>query len=93
MEHSAWPEAVSDGLTLPCDDCGIVPRFDYRVTDAFWRRWGRSLGVVCLGCLDTRCAGVGLADALEEIQWTGTKHTVVLRPSLKHEYEPQDPRP
>jgi hypothetical protein len=85
-----WPEAVSDGLTLPCSDCREVPRFDYRVTDAFWREWvpdaGR-LGVVCLPCLDRRCGGVGLADALQEVQWTGTGHTVVLRPSLRHEYE------
>jgi hypothetical protein len=86
-----WPEAVSDGLTLPCNDCGQVPRFDYNVTDEFWKLHVSDrpayLSVVCLPCLDKRCGGVGLADALNEIQWTGTGHTVVLKPTLRHVYE------
>ena len=84
-----WPEAVSDGLSLPCSDCGELPRFDYAVADAFWRQWvpgPERLSVVCLPCLDRRCGGRGLVDALEEIQWTGTGHTVVLRPTLRHQY-------
>jgi hypothetical protein len=84
-----WPEAVSNGLTLPCADCSQVPRFDYRVTEAFWRQHvpgPERLGVVCLPCLDKRCGGAGLAEALIEIQWTGTGHTVVLRPTLRHLY-------
>jgi len=88
---TAWPEAVSDGLTLPCADCGEVPRFDYIVDHDFWRQWVPDkpdrLGVVCLPCLDRRCGGVGLSDALQEVQWTGTGHTVVLRPSFRHEYD------
>lgn len=86
---SAWPDAVSDGLSLPCHDCGELPRFDYRVHDDFWRQCvpgPERTSVVCLPCLDRRCGGVGLADALEEVQWTGTGHTVVLRPGLRHEY-------
>lgn len=85
----AWPESVSDGLTLPCADCQEIPRFDYRVTDSFWENFvcGKDrLGVICLLCLDIRCAGVGLAEALIEVQWIGTGHTVVFSPSLKHSY-------
>lgn len=86
---SAWPEGISDGLVLPCVDCGQVPRFDYRVTDTFWSRHvsGQARrSVICLPCLDARCDGVGLADALLEIQWTGTGHTVVCRPEFRHIY-------
>lgn len=90
MKHENWPGGISDGLTLPCSDCGEHPRFDYHVTDEFWRRHvpnkPERLSVVCLPCLDRRCGGVGLAEALEQIQWTGTKHTVVLRPTFRHEY-------
>jgi hypothetical protein len=88
-----WPGGVSDGLTLPCADCGQVPRFDYIVTPEFWRQHvpgPERLGVVCLPCLDKRCGGVGLAEALEQVQWTGTRHTVVLKPTLRHEYGKPD---
>lgn len=84
-----WPEAVSDGLSLPCSDCGLMPRFDYRVTDEFWNLHvggAARLGVVCLPCMDRRCGGDGLADAITEVQWTGTQHTVVLKPTLRHIY-------
>ena len=84
-----WPDAVSDGLTIPCHDCGATPRFDYGVTDEFWRQWvpgPERTSVVCLPCLDKRCGGVGLAKALGEIHWTGTGHTVVLSPTFRHEY-------
>lgn len=85
-----WPEAVSDGLSLSCHDCGDTPRFDYRVTDGFWRRWvpgDERLSVVCLPCLDKRCGGSGLHEALEEVQWVGTGYTVVLEPrcAVSHE--------
>lgn len=82
-----WPEGVSDGLTLLCSDCGKRPRFDYRVTDAFWRRHGDGPNVLCLPCLDARCGGEGLDEALVEVQWTGTGHTVVCRPALQHRYQ------
>lgn len=89
MVRSIWPEGISNGLTLPCSDCGQNPRFDYHVADEFWNLWVRDrarLGVVCLPCLDKRCGGRGLAEALEEVQWTGTNHTVVLKPSRRHTY-------
>lgn len=86
INNHDWPDAVSDGLSIPCEDCGQIPRFDYRVTDEFWAKYGRTTGVVCLPCLDIRCNGEDLADALLEVQWTGTKHTVVLEPSFRHKY-------
>ena len=78
-----WPEGISDGLCSPCLDCGEVPRFDYHVEDSFWRTHipkNKRVSVICLPCLDRRCKGIGLADALEEIQWTGIGHTVVFKP-------------
>ena len=88
---SDWPEAISNGLVSPCQDCGLVPRFDYQVAEEFWSAHvpGKErLGVICLPCLDTRCNGEGLADALIDVQWTGTGHTVVLTPSFRHRYTP-----
>jgi len=85
-----WPPAVSDGLALPCASCGVVPRFDYRVTDDFWRKWVPSsarLGVVCLPCLEGWCGGEGLAEALEEVQWCGMGHTIVLTPTFRYSYD------
>lgn len=84
-----WPEAVSDGLTVACADCGELPRFDYRVTEEFWSQWvpgPERLSVVCLPCLDRRSGGCNLAQSLLEVQWTGTGHTVVLTPTLRHNY-------
>ena len=53
--NDSWPEAVSDGLTLTCSDCGVVPRFDYGVDEGFWRQhvadYPARIGVVCLPCL------------------------------------------
>jgi len=84
----SWPEGISDGLTSTCADCNEAPRFDFRVADEFWSRWAGTarLGVLCLPCLDRRCCGVGLVDALDEVQWTGTHHTVQLTPILRHSY-------
>lgn len=89
-----WPAAVSDGLSLACSDCGETPPFDYRVSEEFWTRWvadDARRGVVCLPCLDRRCGGEGLAGALEEVQWTGTGHTVVLHPTARYEYQTARP--
>ena len=89
VAEGRWPAAISDGLTLLCAGCGAVPRFDYRVTDNFWRRWVPSSvrrGVVCLPCLDRWCGGEGLEEALLEVQWCGTGHTVALGPTFRHGY-------
>lgn len=89
-DRKHWPPAVSDGLTIPCADCGEIPKFDYRVADEFWNEWveppGKT-GVVCLPCLDNRCKGVGLADALQEVQFTGTGVTVILKPESAWIYD------
>lgn len=52
-ENDSWPEAVSDGLTLPCGVCGVVPVIDYHVSDEAWKVVPNalSLGVVCIECL------------------------------------------
>lgn len=96
LSREGWPCGVSDGLTIPCSDCGELSRFDYSVTDEFWREHVPELpariSAVCLPCLDKRCGGVGLAAALKQIQWTGTGHTVVLRPAFCHEYDPHHSR-
>jgi len=88
-----WPEAVSDGLTLACHDCGEVPRFDYRVEEEFWERWvpgPERTSVVCLPCLDRRCGGQGLGEALISVHWTGTGHTVCLVPERVVIYSKED---
>lgn len=85
----AWPEAVSDGLSLACHDCGESPRFDYHVSAEFWRQWvpdSARLGVVCLPCLDRRSGGVGLVEALEQVDWLGTGHTIRLTPLRRIDY-------
>ncbi len=83
-----WPEGVATPLILSCADCGTRPKFDYTVSDEFWRRYAGNnrLGVICLACLDKRCGGRGLATAIERVQWTGTQHTVVFDVALRHEY-------
>lgn len=96
VTHEEWPEAVSDGLSLPCADCGDAPMFDYLVTDGFWNKWvpgEERRGVVCLPCLDRRCGGQGLAAALIDVHWTGTGHTVVLKPIRRYEYAASRQRP
>lgn len=90
-DRNHWPPAVSDGLTLPCVDCGEVPDFDYHVSDEFWRTWVKPpdrTSVVCLPCLDDRCNGVGLAEALKGVQFTGDGHTVILKPESAWIYDP-----
>ncbi len=78
-----WPEGISDGLTLPCSICGLVPKFDYTVTDLFWnkvvpKKWSTS--VICLGCLDKLSYGYDLGSVLIKVQFTGIGRTIVLKP-------------
>ncbi len=92
-QKANWPEAVSDGLTLPCAFCNIVPKFDYRVSDDFWQAVvpaGLQLGVVCLPCLDDLAVTAGhddLEEALVEVQFTGYGKTIILKPEWTHRYE------
>ena len=89
--ENGWPSGISDGIVSCCSDCGDRPWLAFRVTDEFWCRWvprgdSAHTGVLCLPCLDRRCAGVGLDGALLELQWTGTGHTVAFKPALRHRY-------
>lgn len=83
-------EAVTDGLALDCFDCGQKPRFGFKVTDEFWEKHvkdGARLSVLCLSCLDRRCGGEGLAEALEEVQFVATGCTVLLVPVLAVQHQ------
>jgi len=89
---TSWPGGVSDGLTLPCRRCGVVPKFDYIVDGDFWRAvvphdW--RLDVVCLPCLDVMATEMGLdvAAALRSVQFTGIGKTVLLGPAYTHYYD------
>ena len=88
-----WPEAVSDGLTLPCGICGTIPSIDYHVEDDFWdsvvpRQLRR--GVVCLDCLADLAAerGLGVAENVQQVQWIGKGETLVLNPERVYRYAP-----
>lgn len=87
----AWPEAISDGLTLPCSICGVIPYIDYRVGSDLWGRVvpeAYRRGVVCLSCLDRLAsdAGLDVAAHLEFAQFTGVGKTIVLLPDRTYYY-------
>jgi len=89
---SKWPEGISDGLTLPCALCGVVPKFDFRVTEECWQvvvgdaEYKR--GVVCLPCFDRLAVKkhVDVSKALIEVQFTGVGKTIILSPQWTHRY-------
>lgn len=77
-----WPEAVSDGLTLPCAFCAKVPDVDWRTTEDEWQRVipkRFQLGVVCLGCFIWKG---GDARLVEQIQVVVPGATFVCEPLL-----------
>lgn len=86
-----WPGGVTDGLTLPCGKCGVIPPFCWMCDDALWRRVvpeSMRLGVVCLPCFDAMAAEINarVIGHIERVQFVGTGYTVVLYPgfSVKH---------
>ena len=86
-----WPEAISDGLILPCQLCGTVPHLDYLVDDEFWTSVvppSISRGVVCLSCLDRLASdsGMDVAEHLKSIQFTGIGKTIVMLPDRAYYY-------
>ena len=86
-----WPGGISDGLTLPCSICDVIPAFDYGVKDAFWLAVAPvkyRLDVICLPCLDTLATAMGfnVADNLESIQFTGIGKTIVFCPIKVYNY-------
>jgi hypothetical protein len=84
--NDKWPEAISDGLTLPCQKCGEIPIFDYVVDDKLWNRLvpkKQRKGVLCISCLDKMAfiKKINIADYLIEIQFIGKHKTIRLIPS------------
>jgi len=80
--------SVSDGLTIPCFDCGIIPPIDYVVEDSIWEdlvKPPEKYGVICLPCLLKR-GGPKVLLAIQEIQYTVSGATLILSPSLLVNY-------
>lgn len=94
-----WPEAVSDGLTLPCGICKTVPRFDFLVDDETWALVApkeHRLGVICLPCFEGLATNASIEhDYLINVQFIGSDRTWMLRTTQVHiwaNYKPQDRR-
>jgi len=95
MQHiqvkDSWPESISDGLILSCKLCGHLPKFDYTVTDSFWRSivpLELQTDVICLGCLDKLASSQGedVSRYLKVVQFTGIKKTIVMTPDVVYHY-------
>lgn len=92
IDSEHWPAAISDGLTLACGICDVVPKFDYIVENKIWKQVvpkELQLGVICLSCLDELAIkmGINIGMFLLEVQWTGVGKTVVLIPTEVYEYQ------
>lgn len=82
-----WPPAVSDGLALPCFDCGEMPFVDYRVDDNEWYRVAPTeparRSVVCIGCFVKRGGDV---TKVEEVQVIGDGVTALFHPGRAYRW-------
>lgn len=92
LSRDNWEPGISDGLTLPCVICEVVPSFDYRVDDDFWNAMiGKVFrrDVFCLPCLDKIATAKGhdVSTHLEFVQFTGIGKTIELKPSRLFRYE------
>lgn len=88
-----WPGGISDGLTLPCGVCGVVPSFDYTVTEESWKTYApheHRLGVVCLPCLDRLASETSGTLKVLRIQFCGIGKTIVFMPTMIHRYRAVD---
>ena len=77
-----WPDAVTDGLTLPCGVCDRFVAVDYRVSDDEWDRVISDeyrLGVVCFECF---ISYGGDPSTLIEAQFVGNGMTAVMAPAV-----------
>jgi hypothetical protein len=84
-----WPGGISNGLVTPCGICGVVPKFDYNVTDEFWNEVAPAAlkcFVICLPCLDRLAGGLPLGEHLLSVQFTGAGKTIVLTPTKVYTY-------
>lgn len=86
-EGDKWPEAVSDGLTLPCGICEEIPATDYIIDHDMWDKVvpkEMKLGVVCLDCL------VGLdpnvIEHIKSIFVCGGGKSIHLEPDVLYDY-------
>jgi len=89
--EDGWPIGISDGLILPCGDCGQKTNFDYEVTDELWNAIvprSKKRGVICLSCLDKRAKdkGILLAHHLLQVQFTAIGETIILKPEISFVY-------
>lgn len=92
VNKSSWPEGISDGLSLPCSDCGHKTSFDYTLADEFWERVvppGRRKEVICLDCLEMRAKRkkLLLCNHLLKVQYTAGGETIVLVPESAFVYD------
>jgi len=90
-----WPDGISDGLVLPCSDCGKKTNFDYKVTDELWNRVvpvDKKHDVICLDCFDKRVKkrGMLLFPHLLEIQYTAKGETIILKPKMDFVYKSRE---
>lgn len=91
VEDKEWPEAVSDGLTIPCMRCGGIPAVDYFVDDDFWREVAaphERKNVVCLECLCRDHAGVAKHLRRLQVVDKNDKVTSVLVPATRIHWGP-----
>lgn len=82
-----WPEAVSDGLTLSCGECGVVPIIDYVVPDEVWKNTVPKeirLGVVCLECLVDM--NPDIIASIKKIFVCDSGQTICLKPTDLYDY-------
>lgn len=87
-----WPPAVTDGLSLPCSDCGHLPTVCYGATDEEWARVvprgdPAHLAVVCLGCFVKRGGDV---TRVEELQVVGGGVTALFHPGRAYRWSRED---
>jgi hypothetical protein len=91
-KRDEWPPAVSDGLTIPCHYCRVIPLLDYRIEDEVWELLvpkAARRGVVCLECLYKLAIeqDVHLARHVLEIQIASAKCTTVFKPETLYEWD------
>jgi len=92
LTRGNWIAGVSNGLLLTCRICKKLPKFDYKVDDAFWKKVVEKKDrtwVICLPCLDKLASNKGLdvAKHLIDIQYTGIGKTIELMPTKIYYYK------
>ena len=91
QEGDPWPEALSDGMELPCALCAKGVDFAFLVTDEIWKRvvpLGIRRDMVCLRCLDRLAVdeGIDISHYLLSVQYIGIGKTIVLQPTAVYDW-------